>query len=676
DDHSRIALVLLNLSDTYLDLGKLQQAEDHVQRAIMHADQGDIMRWRYAGRLQQAYLLLEQDRSEEALVALHELETSEVLKGEPRQLARLRILFADAYKSAGDMESAMAAAEESLAIVEALGDRWRAAMWSIELARLQRLNGNSAEALRIIESVESFARPDSRDRLLRAALAEKAEILLDDQQPGEAFFALQESRDIESRMASREAEEQLWLMSTTEAAQASRLTIAELRQRSLVAERQADLNLFVRNALLIAIALALSAGLYWRTRSVRTAPKQAVEQRTGDIQLEASLAAEEQVGQRQKLEAISRVTGGIAQDFNNLLTVVNGALELLKTNAGGRLEKQHLQLIEEALSAGTAGAAITKQLLSFSRKNSLEPERFDLVRHVRNISSLLRGAAGEQTVLRINLPDGPIQVDLDRGQFTTALLNLVMNSRDAVTDAGEIDITVEHEWISAEEIRKAPELISGVFVSISVRDNGCGMTTEEVRQAFQPFYSTQDVSTGAGLGLSMVYGFARQSYGTATIDSSAQTGTTVKLLLPVAERLTDLKLTAPSAIKPDCRGRALVIEDQDEVRVVACAFLESMGFEAVGAESTDKAVTMIELGFEPCFLFIDIDMPGSMNGGEFATWAHEKLPDAEILLTTGFSDVHNHGDCPFPILHKPYRMEELNVYLSARFGNAHNDQPE
>ena len=668
DDHSRIALVLLNLSDTYLDLGKLQLAQDHVERAIEHADQGDIMRWRYAGRLQQAYLLLEQDRSEDALIALNELASSEELRGEPRQIARLRILFANVYKSTGDMERAMAAAEESLEIVESLGDRWRAAMWSIELARLHRLNGNPAEALRIIESVEGFARPGSRDRLLQAALAEKAEILLAGQQPDEAFFALKESRDIESRMTSHEAEEQLWLMSTSEAAQASRQTIADLQQRSLVAERQADLNLRARNALLLAIALALSAGLCWRHRSVRQAPGQ----KEGDLRLETNLSAEEQVDHQQNLDALGRLTGGIAHDFGNLLNVVNGALELLKTNAGKRLEKQHLRLIEEALSAGTAGAAISNQLLSFSRKKPLKPERIDCVQHIRDVSSLLRRAVGEQTVVRIELPDGRIPVDLDRGQFTTALLNLVINARES--GAGEIDIAVDHDWGGAEEVGKTPDLVSGLCVSISVRDNGSGMTAEEVQQAFEPFYSARNTSKGAGLGLSMVYGFARQSGGVATIDSSTQTGTTVKLLLPLAERFADQSAMASSTINSDSLGRALVIEDRDDIRVVACAYLESLGFEAVGAESADKAVTMIDLGFEPCFLFVDIVMPGSMDGREFAAWAHEKLPDAEILLTTDYSDAKNHADCSFPILHKPYRMEELSAYLSARFGNAHGEQ--
>ncbi len=682
EDHARIALVLLNLSDTYVDLGQLQMAEDHVRRALEHADKGDIMRWRYAARLQQAFLLLEQERGEEALAALNKLATIEALKPEPRQLARLRILFADAYRATGDIASALVAAEESVAIVEGVGDRWRAAKWSIDLAKLQRLNNKPAEALTAIDTVESFARSGSHDRLLRSALSEKAEILLASQKPAEAYAALKESRDIERRMESREAEAQLWLLSAREEARQARQTITELDERRIVAERRADLNVRVRNAVLLALALVLSAGLYWRNRSVRMALSREVERRTEALRLETSertrhqkarLDAEEQVRHLQKLEAIGRLTGGIAHDFNNLLTAVNGSLELLKMSAGERLEEQDLQLIEDALSAGNAGAAVTGQLLAFARKKPLQPERFDCVQHVRDISSLLRRAVGERIPLDITLPDENIQVDLDRSQLTTALLNLVDNARDAVGDAGEIVITIESERIGVDRIREIPELSAGDYASIVVRDNGCGMTKEEIQHAFQPFYSTKDFSAGAGLGLSMVYGFARQSDGTALLESSTGTGTTVTLLLPVAERLASRDAAAPTTAESGRLGTALVVEDQNEVRVVACAFLDSLGFETLGAKNADEAVTIIESGANPRFLFVDIVMPGSMNGREFAAWAQKKLPGAEILLTTGYADAFDQGDCPFPVLHKPYRVEELSAYLSARFGDTQND---
>ena len=415
DDHSRIALALLNLSETYLDLGQLQVAEDHVQRALEHADKGDIMRWRYVARLQQAFLLLEQERGEEALAALNELATSTTLSAEPRQLARLRILYADAYRITGDMTSALSAAQEAVSIVEDLGDRWRAAMWCIELARIQRLDNRVVDALATIDSVETFARQGSHDRLLHSALAEKAEILQAGQRSAEAFAALKESREIETRMKSHEAQEQLWLLNTTEEARRARETITALETRNKIVERRAEQNLYVRNAVLFALALVLSAGLYWRNRSVRRALSREVERRTEDLRVETSerarhqearLAAEEQVRQLQKLESIGRLTGGIAHDFNNLLTVINGALELLRINAGERLDQQHLRLIEDALSAGNAGAAITEQLLAFARQRPLQPERFDCVQHIRDIGELLRSAVGEQIALDIGLPDG------------------------------------------------------------------------------------------------------------------------------------------------------------------------------------------------------------------------------------------------------------------------------
>ena len=143
--------------------------------------------------------------------------------------------------------------------------------------------------------------------------------------------------------------------------------------------------------------------------------------------------------------------------------------------------------------------------------------------------------------------------------------------------------------------------------------------------------------------------------------------------MPVAERLAEVASPEPPMVELACTGKALVVEDQDEVRVIARAFLRSLGFEALGAKNADEAITMIELGLEPVFLFVDIVMPGSMNGLEFASWAQSRLPDAEILLTTGYVDAHKHADCPFPVLHKPYRMEELSAYLSARFGIEENE---
>ena len=683
DDHSRIALALLNLSDTYVDLGQLRMAEDSVKRALEHADKGEILRWRYAARLQQAYLLLEQERGEEALAALNTLATTLTPNAEPRQLARLRILYADAYRATGDLARALIAAEESVEIVEELGDRWRAAMWRLDLAKLRRLNDDVVEALSIIDAVESFAREGSHDRLLRSALAEKAEILQAGQRPAAAFFALKESRDIESRMMSREAEEQLWLLNASEEARKARETIAALEQRSFVAERQAEQNLLARNAVLITVALALSMLLFWRHRSLGSATREGAERQPGDLRLEtperisqqgAPFVAEQQIRQVNEFDSIGRLSGGIAHDFNNLLTVVNGALELLRLNAGGRLDKQQLKLIENALTAGNAGAAITGQLLAFARQKPLQPERFDCVQYIRDISVLLRSAIGEQATLRTDVPDGVIRVNLDRSQLTTALLNLVSNARDAMSGVGEICLTVKQEWLTAEQTREFPELTTGNYVCISIRDNGCGMTPEEIRQAFLPFYSSKDSAAGGGLGLSMVYGFARQSDGTATLESSTRGGTTVTLVLPVADRLADPITSAPSHIELDCPGKALVVEDQDEVRVVACAFLKSLGFETVAAKNADEAVTMINLGIEPRFLLIDIVMPGSMNGREFADWAHDKLPGAEILLTTGSEDTSQNSDDRFPILRKPYRVGELSAYLSARFGDSPKDQ--
>ena len=384
---------------------------------------------------------------------------------------------------------------------------------------------------------------------------------------------------------------------------------------------------------------------------------------------EARQDAEQQVHHLQKLESIGRLTGGIAHDFNNLLTVVIGSLDLLTINSRQRLDKKQRALIDDAVSAATAGAAITERLLAFARKKPLKPERFDSVRHVSQISNLLGRTVGERIEFDLNLPDTEIAVEADRGQLTTALLNVVINAREAIDDVGTVSLSIEPQSLMTRSVTHVPELAPGDYACIRIRDDGRGMNDAEIEQAFQPFFTTKELSEGAGLGLSMVYGFARQSGGTVKIESDPARGTTVTIYLPLVNVAADGLDTALPAQRNRSRGLAIVVEDQEEVRVVACAFLQSIGFDAIGAANAEEATALIQSGARPRFLFVDIVMPGPMDGLEFATWARRRLPGVEILLTTGYTDNDEQEECPFPILRKPYRVEELSAYLEARFGD-------
>ena len=253
DDHPRIALAHLNLSDTYIQLEQYDSAEEAVGQALEHARQGGMMRWLYAAHLQRASLLIVQGRGPEALVALREIESSPELAGEKRQEGRLRVLFADAYRLTGDLARAHAAAEEAVAIAEAIGDRWRSAQWRVTLARVSRLRGESERAIRIIERTERFARTEDRDRLLQEALVEKSEILNASGRTDQAYLALKESREIERRTRSRGAAEQLAFLSRAEETRRAHEAIVALEERSTRAET-------TRNGVLLALVLVLTLG--------------------------------------------------------------------------------------------------------------------------------------------------------------------------------------------------------------------------------------------------------------------------------------------------------------------------------------------------------------------------------------------------------------------------------
>ncbi|MEM6926628.1 MAG: ATP-binding protein [Myxococcota bacterium] len=652
DDHPRIALAYLNLSDTYARLDQLDSAEDANRRAMAHARAGDLMRWRYAAYLQRASLLLSRERPAEALEVLRELEASAQLTGERRQVGRLRVLFADAYRATNQPRRARESAEEAVRIAQDMGDRWRAAQWRITQARVARDRGDGRRASELLAETERFARSGDRDALLQSTLQEKSALLGDQGRWESAFRTLQESRAIDERIRSGEASEQLALMRRTNEAQRAQRTIAELEQRSLEAEARGVTERRLRNGLLLALALGLSGALVWRNRSVRAAVAREAQQRAAGLR-------------RATLEAIGRLTGGIAHDFNNLLTVVLGSLDMLVRDGG--LDAEQRELVDDAIAATTTGAAITERLLAFARRRASAPERLDVVQHIAQNASLLGHAVGERVTFELALPESSLDVEVDRAQLTTALLNVVINARDAIDGAGTVQLTVERQ----DQDSESPELVRGPYACIRVRDDGRGMSDEALRQAFQPFFSTKDSSEGAGLGLSMVYGFARQSRGTVTIDRDLVRGTVVQMYLPIREDPTARAPAVPSTWEARPRGLAMVVEDQREVRVVACAFLQSLGFETLGAADAAEARSLIASGTEPRLLFVDIVMPGPTDGRQLATWAKERVPDVEILLATGFADEEDLADSPFPILRKPYRVEELSAYLSALFGDEH-----
>ncbi len=372
------------------------------------------------------------------------------------------------------------------------------------------------------------------------------------------------------------------------------------------------------------------------------------------------LGKEAQLLQAQKMEAVGRLTGGIAHDFNNLLTIILGNLNLLSEEIEAGAGEEIGELLEDALSAAKDGENITRRLLGVSRNQSLRPTQVNVNQLITDFGRLLRRTLGEDIELNISVSDNAVTALVDPGQLEGALLNLALNARDAMPDGGSLCIESRKLELAPDGANKHPELTPGAYVSIVVKDTGEGMTPETQARAIEPFFTTTETGKGSGLGLSMVYGFARQSGGNLCISSKPGAGTSMTLYLP--EVIADVREQSPADSKrlpPKGSGSILVVEDEPRVRKLAIRSLKRLGYEVHEAENGIEAKKILQGDTGPAIdlLFTDLVMPGGMNGHELAVWAVESLPGISVLLTTGFSKGLEKGtDEPdeFPLIRKPY----------------------
>lgn len=382
--------------------------------------------------------------------------------------------------------------------------------------------------------------------------------------------------------------------------------------------------------------------------------------------LEEKAAAEAHLMHAQRMEAVGRLTGGVAHDFNNLLTVVIGALDIiLRSNDPAKTKK----LGEAALAAARRGESLTHQLLAFSRRQALRPEVLDLNGLIREGEPLLRRAVGEAVDFKVKLKRGGTRVKIDPAQFEAALLNLVVNARDAlgdVTGARGARITVQTS-VSAVAAGQVPELPAGDYVCVAVSDNGSGMSAEVMDRVFEPFFTTKAVGKGTGLGLSQVYGFARQSGGGVHILSTVGRGSEIRLYLP--QLVVETAASPVAAVEKETvemrGGRLLLVEDDPSVAAVALDILESLGLEVQLAENGPAALEALQNArFD--IMLTDIVMPGGMSGVDLARQAAQDWPQMRIALTSGYvgDDVDEVlTGAPWPFLRKPYSAAQLRSLI-------------
>ena len=374
--------------------------------------------------------------------------------------------------------------------------------------------------------------------------------------------------------------------------------------------------------------------------------------------------AEAQLRQAQKMEAVGQLTGGVAHDFNNMMNVVSGSLQLLDRRTAAE-DARTKHLIASALEALKRAANLTQRLLAFSRQQPLKPEVVDANKLVAGMSDLFRHSLGAQIQLETVLSGGLWRIHADQNQLESVLLNLAVNGRDAMPEGGRLTIETQNAHLDQRYVAREPGVLAGQYVMLAVTDTGTGMPQEVIAKAFDPFFTTKEVGKGTGLGLSQVYGFVKQSGGHIKIYSELGQGTTVKIYLPRFHGTGPETTEAPadnSLPAAEDRELILVVDDEALVREVSVAALAELGYRVVEADSAQAALTLLIERPDIDLFFTDIVMP-EMNGRRLADIVRERRPGLPIIFTTGYTRnaiVHNGVlDAGVELIGKPFTLEEL-----------------
>ncbi|WP_038972354.1 ATP-binding protein [Bradyrhizobium genomosp. III] len=372
---------------------------------------------------------------------------------------------------------------------------------------------------------------------------------------------------------------------------------------------------------------------------------------------------EERLRQSQKMDAIGQLTGGVAHDFNNVLTVITGTIEIIQEGLADKPEFAAIaQLIDDAAARG---AEITSQLLTFARRQPLEPREIDVNALVIETAKLLRPILGAHIEIVTRLADDAWSAMADPSQLSSAIVNLAVNARDAMPGGGKLTIETANRELDDTDAAGDGDAMRGAFVMVAVADTGHGIPADIREHVFEPFFTTKGVGRGTGLGLSMVYGFAKQTGGTVAVESEEGRGTVMRLFLPRSKGEAPAR-TAPVQALDTARGHEtiLVVEDDPLVQGYVIARLGSLGYRTLVAGDGASALALVDQGAKFDLLFTDIIMPGGMNGRELADAVRLRRPGARVLYTSGYTDdaiVHEgHLDPGVALLRKPYRKSELS----------------
>ena len=372
-------------------------------------------------------------------------------------------------------------------------------------------------------------------------------------------------------------------------------------------------------------------------------------------------AAEAQLRQSQKMEAVGKLTGGVAHDFNNVLQVIGGNLQLLAKDVAGNLRAE--QRLQTAIAAISRGSKLASQLLAFGRRQPLAPKVLNVGRLILSIDDMLRRALGEGVEIETIIAGGLWNTFVDTAQVENALLNLAINARDAMDGHGKLTIEAGNAFLDDDYAGRHVDVVAGQYVMVAVTDTGCGIPPDIIEQVFEPFFTTKPEGQGTGLGLSMVYGFVKQSGGHIKIYSEPGHGTTVRIYLPRTRQSEDVETDIETGPATGGEETVLVVEDDEEVRGTVVDMLCDLGYRVLKAKDAQSALAIVESGVPIDLLFTDVVMPGPLRSPELARKAQERLPNIAVLFTSGYTEnaiVHGGRlDEGIELLSKPYTREAI-----------------
>lgn len=483
---------------------------------------------------------------------------------------------------------------------------------------------------------------------------------------GHADQALQVVRSGDGKTVMDQVRTAIMRLSTDEDRQ-----VIERRAQAFLAGERLQLCV-VAAGILLAVVAASTFWIFLRQIRHVTASRDALNTAHARLLQETTQReqVEDQLRQSQKMEALGQLTGGLAHDLNNMLAVIIGSLSLLERRRA-RGEAGLQELVDAAMEAAQRAAALTHRLLAFSRRQSLSPQVIDVNRLVAGMSDLLRRTLGVTVQLETILGGGLWRTHADASQLESTLLNLTINSRDAMPEGGHLTIETANAHLDDQYAAMHADVPSGQYVLIAVTDNGVGMSPDVTRKAFDPFFTTKGVGKGTGLGLSQVYGFVKQSNGHVKIYSEVGHGTTVKLYLPrffVTESPTPENHPHIGSLSAIATGNEtiLVVEDEERVRRTTVESVRELGYTVLEADGALAALRIIDSRPEITLVFTDIIMP-EVNGRRFAEQALHRRPGLRVLYTTGYTRnaiVHNGVlDPGVQLLSKPYTLEQLALKL-------------